>query len=86
MLAKSTVKAAAPGVLGVSVLLCGTAIALGHAPAAKADFCSSGIVPTTAWSVCDYPPDEDGSYIHCDTVYVFGIGGRNCYRIFPPEP
>lgn len=35
---------------------------------------------------CDYPPDADGSFIRCDTVYVFGIGGTNCYRVPPGTP
>lgn len=35
---------------------------------------------------CDYPPDPDGSFVRCDTVYVFGIGGTNCYRVPPGTP
>lgn len=31
---------------------------------------------------CDNPPDQaDGSFVRCDTTYVFGIGGTNCYRV-----
>nr|WP_197420245.1 hypothetical protein [Mycobacterium sp. NAZ190054] len=30
---------------------------------------------------CDYPPGPDGSFVRCDTVYVFGIGGTNCYPV-----
>lgn len=30
---------------------------------------------------CDYPPDADGSFVRCDTVFVLGIGGTNCYRV-----
>ncbi len=86
MLPKSAVKTVAPGVLGVGVLMCGGVVALSQAPPASADFCTSGIVPTTQWKSCDYPPQADGSYIHCDAVYVFGFGGRNCYRVFPPPP
>jgi len=35
---------------------------------------------------CDYPPGPDGSFIRCDTVYVFGTGGTNCYRVPPGTP
>ena len=31
---------------------------------------------------CDNPPDQpDGSFVRCDTAYVFGMGGTNCYRV-----
>ena len=35
---------------------------------------------------CDYPPAADGSFTRCDTVYVFGIGGTNCYQVPPGTP
>ncbi|BBX17798.1 hypothetical protein CRI77_10745 [Mycolicibacterium duvalii] len=35
---------------------------------------------------CDHPPDPDGSFIRCDTMYVFGVGGTNCYRVPPGTP
>lgn len=35
---------------------------------------------------CDYPPDSDGSFVRCDTVFVFGMGGTNCYRVPPGTP
>lgn len=35
---------------------------------------------------CDYPPDPDGSFVRCDTVYVLGFGGTNCYRVGPDTP
>ena len=73
-------------VLGIGLFAGGSMVAVASAPAAKADYCSSGWVPTTSWSTCDYPLDPDGSHIHCDAVFVLGFGGRNCYRIFPPPP
>lgn len=30
---------------------------------------------------CDSPPAPDGSFTRCDTVYVFGLGGTNCYQV-----
>ena len=35
---------------------------------------------------CDYPPGPDGSFTRCDTVYVFGVGGTNCYQVPPGTP
>ncbi|MGE2834751.1 CDGP domain-containing protein [Mycobacterium sp. SMC-4] len=35
---------------------------------------------------CDHPPAPDGSFTRCDTVYVFGIGGTNCYQVPPGTP
>src|SRR6476619_6648188 len=34
---------------------------------------------------CDSDYTPDGSYTHCETVYVMGFGGTNCYRVFPPK-
>ena len=35
---------------------------------------------------CDFNYGADGSYTHCESVYVLGFGGQNCYRVFPPAP
>ncbi|MGP4055391.1 CDGP domain-containing protein [Mycobacterium sp. 4D054] len=46
----------------------------------------SGMYGGNGGGRCDYPPDPDGSFIRCDTVYVLGIGGTNCYRVPPGTP
>jgi hypothetical protein len=28
---------------------------------------------------CDSPVDEFGNQFHCESVYVMGIGGQNCF-------
>ncbi|BBY99304.1 hypothetical protein MFAL_27710 [Mycolicibacterium fallax] len=36
---------------------------------------------------CDHPSDQpDGSFVRCDTTYVFGFGGTNCYRVAAGTP
>ena len=79
-------KVAVLGIVGAGLVTGGSTVAVAYAPTAKADFCSSGWVPTTAWSTCDYPLDVDGSHVRCDAVFVFGFGGTNCYRVYPPPP
>lgn len=32
---------------------------------------------------CDGPPRADGSWYHCETVYVLGFGGSNCFFVRP---
>lgn len=32
---------------------------------------------------CDGPAAADGTWMHCETVYVLGIGGTNCFRVRP---
>jgi hypothetical protein len=29
---------------------------------------------------CDGAPWPDGSFYHCEAVYVLGFGGQNCYQ------
>lgn len=86
MVKKSVAKATALGVLGIGLLAGGGAVAGVQAPVAKADGCSSGTVPTTSWSTCDYGYLPDGSHTHCDAVFVFGFGGWNCFPVPPPPP
>jgi len=28
-------------------------------------------------------PAPDGTWLHCETVYVLGFGGTNCFRVKP---
>jgi len=32
---------------------------------------------------CDYAPNPDGTWMHCETVYVLGFGGTNCFLVRP---
>jgi hypothetical protein len=73
----------AAGVLTVGAAMPIAIAQVALAPAAHAEWCTNGNAPAAAWGGCDYPPDPDGSHMHCDTVYVFGYGGTNCFRVFP---
>lgn len=86
MFTQHVVKPAALGVLGSFMVLSGTVLAGVLAPTASADGCGAGWAPFTSWNVCDYGWAPDGSHIHCDAVFVFGIGGSNCYPVYPPPP
>lgn len=79
-----TSKAATVTLVGVAALAAGL---VGAAPAA-AQPCTgpNTVIAGHGGGRCDHPPDADGSFIRCDTVYVFGIGGTNCYRVPPGTP
>ena len=32
---------------------------------------------------CDSPPGPDGTWYHCESVYVMGFGGTNCFYVRP---
>lgn len=32
---------------------------------------------------CDGPPWPDGSFYHCESLVLFGIGGSNCFQACP---
>jgi hypothetical protein len=88
---KFTSKAARPflGLIAAAVLVCGSVAGIGPTAVAKADGCGSGAVPfITTWSFCDFGYFPDGAHTHCDGVFVFGIGGQNCYFVpgLPPPP
>lgn len=61
---------------------------VGGAAPASAQPCSgpNTVIAGHGGGRCDHPPDADGSFIRCDTVYVFGVGGTNCYRVPPGTP
>lgn len=64
-----------------------SAVALGMAsPASAGPGCSSGGSPWGGGGFCDIDYGADGSYLHCERVYVLGFGGENCYRVYPPRP
>ena len=74
--------------LGASALagtfLVAGAIAL--ATPASAVGCASGGSPWGGGGFCDTDYRPDGSYMHCERVYVLGFGGENCFRVYPPRP
>ena len=45
--------------------------------------CGSAIVFGSGGGFCDGPPAPDGTWLHCETVYVLGFGGTNCFRVKP---
>ncbi len=45
--------------------------------------CMSGSGGFGGGGFCDSAPQSDGSFYHCESVYVFGIGGRNCFWVRP---
>lgn len=55
-------------------------------PQVVADPCGGAVVLGNGGSQCDGPPAPDGSFQRCVSVYVLGIGGWNCYTVYPPVP
>jgi hypothetical protein len=56
-------------------------------PASADPVCGNAIVMGNGGGRCDSAPNPDGSFTQCDTVYVLGFGGTNCYTVYPPaEP
>lgn len=61
-----------------------TASVLASPPAESAPGqCGNAIVFGSGGGFCDYPPAADGTWLHCETVYVLGFGGTNCFRVRP---
>lgn len=54
-------------------------------PAAKAapGQCSYGGSWGNGGGFCDYSPNSDGTFMHCESVYVMGWGGQNCFLVRP---
>lgn len=75
--------------LGASALA-GTFLAAGAialaGPAAATGCGGGGAGGFGGGSYCDSDYRPDGSYNHCESVYVLGFGGWNCYRVYPPAP
>jgi hypothetical protein len=71
------------GAVSITGALLGCAIAL-SAPSSADPGCSRTVVLGNGNSRCDGPPNPDGSFTRCDTVYVLGrVGGMNCYTVYP---
>ena len=45
--------------------------------------CNSAIVAGNGGGFCDGAPAADGTWLHCESVYVLGFGGTNCFRVRP---
>ena len=60
---------------------------LALAPPSQATGCASGSGGGYGGGgFCDGDIAPDGSYMHCESVYVLGFGGASCNRIYPPPP
>jgi hypothetical protein len=53
---------------------------VGHASPGQ---CGQGYAGGNGGGFCDGPPRADGSWYHCETVYVLGFGGTNCFWVRP---
>jgi len=69
--------------LGLSAVAAAAAIGLAPGAGAVPGQCGSAIVFGSGGGFCDLPPDPDGTWIHCESVYVLGFGGTNCFRVRP---
>ena len=60
---------------------------VGPAPAAVAapGQCGQGYAFGSGGGFCDGPPAADGTWLHCESVYVLGFGGTNCFRVRPVD-
>ena len=64
-------------------VIAGTGLAwAGHADAAPGQ-CGNAVVFGSGGGFCDYPPQPDGTWYHCETVFVMGFGGTNCFYVRP---
>lgn len=50
------------------------------------DPCGGAVVWGNGGYQCDGPPAADGSFQRCTGVWVLGIGGWNCFTVYPPPP
>jgi hypothetical protein len=71
--------------LGISAALAAAGIAVAE-PASAMGPCGGAVVLGNGGGRCDYDQRPDGSFTRCDTVYVLGFGGTNCYLVSPPPP
>ena len=56
---------------------------LALAAPANATGCAYGNGGWGGGGFCDSDYAPDGSYMHCESVYVMGFGGSNCFRVHP---
>lgn len=65
------------------IVLTGTAIGFATRADAAPGQCGQGYAFGSGGGFCDGPPAPDGTWLHCETVYVLGFGGTNCFRVRP---
>lgn len=70
----------------VAALFISSGFAASAAGTAGATGCMSGGGWGGSGGYCDFNYGPDGSYTHCERVYVLGWGGENCYRVHPGVP
>jgi hypothetical protein len=74
----------------ITAMAIGGALAAGGivvaGPASADGPCGGAVVFGNGGGRCDYDQRPDGSFTRCDTVYVLGFGGTNCYLVSPPPP
>ncbi|MCG7592597.1 hypothetical protein MHN84_01145 [Mycobacterium sp. PSTR-4-N] len=69
-------------IAGAAAAVAGAGLATGVSAApAGAQPCSNAVVFGNGGGRCDSLPGPDGTFQRCDTVYVLGIGGTNCYQV-----
>ncbi len=64
-------------------VLAGTGIGFAADAEAVPGQCGQGFAFGSGGGFCDGPIGPDGTWLHCETVYVLGFGGTNCYRVRP---
>jgi hypothetical protein len=69
------------GSVALAAALLGGGLAVSGPAGAESCAGPSGYFGGHGGGRCDHPPGPDGSFTRCDTVYVFGIGGTNCYQV-----
>jgi hypothetical protein len=62
----------------------GIAQVAGRTPPPPLQPCGGAVVWGNGGYLCDGPPAADGSFERCTAVYVLGIGGWTCNRVYPP--
>lgn len=69
-------------VVSSAIVFSGAAIVTPVANAAPGQ-CGQGYAMGSGGGFCDGPPRPDGTWYHCESVYVLGIGGTNCFNVRP---
>lgn len=70
-------------ILAVGAALATTAMIVVPAAQASPGQCGQGYGGGSGGGFCDGIPQADGSWYHCETVYVMGFGGTNCFWVRP---
>lgn len=70
--------------MGAGALIAAGAIAATEPEAhASPGQCGQGFGFGSGGGFCDGPMQPDGTFHHCETVYVLGFGGTNCFFVRP---